>query len=507
MKKHRKTALILCLCILLTSLPVDVLAKTTTVAASDESGGSIAGYISGNKRTINDIISQYKFSGKTGHGFAAERGNNLIDVVKGKTATVIGDNNAKNGADRKIVGKKGKVTLIQDKYYASAKQGIEACFQDGQFRYVDSDGVPMQIEVPSDQYEKAVELMATKIEEGAVPGVTDAAEAKTIVRKGSLSYNQAKNLAKAGTVESLAYDAANGIVSAGCAFGISALINYSLYRLNGVDRTEAIKKSSMEGLKSGAVVFGVNVVAAQLTKTGMMKLFVPTSEALIKAFGDDFAGVMIKAFAPGGVAVGENTVAYAAKLMRAQALTAGVTIIILSADDIYKLFQGRITVDQLIKNISVTTAGVVGGYVGWTVGVAIGSAIVPGVGTTIGGVAGSSIGGSLAGVGAEKALSLIIKDDAETMMAFVEDDFEQMSTDYMVTEDEADAITTKLEKKLAGENLKELFEQEDKEDYLRKEMRELFEEQVAKREKIEAPTDVEVRSSLVASLENVVFVH
>ena len=98
-----------------------------------------------------------KFSSPTGHGFAAERGNNLIDVLKGNRAIVIGDNNAKNGADRIIINRKGTI-LIQDKYYEDPVRAINECFdsETGLLRYVDANGNPMQIEVPCDQYEKAI---------------------------------------------------------------------------------------------------------------------------------------------------------------------------------------------------------------------------------------------------------------------------------------------------------------------------------------------------------------
>ena len=45
-------------------------------------------------------------------------------------------------------------------------------------------------------------------------GVTDGSEAENLVRKGNVTYAQAKNIAKAGTIDSLKYDAANGVITA-----------------------------------------------------------------------------------------------------------------------------------------------------------------------------------------------------------------------------------------------------------------------------------------------------
>ena len=79
--------------------------------------------------------------------FAAERANNLIDIYHGKDAVIVGDNNAKNGADRLVLNKDGTKVWIQDKYYKSATDSVNACFDDetGLFRYFDADGNPMQI--------------------------------------------------------------------------------------------------------------------------------------------------------------------------------------------------------------------------------------------------------------------------------------------------------------------------------------------------------------------------
>lgn len=54
-----------------------------------------------------------------GHGFAAERGNTLLDRLCGKWARVVGDDNAKNGADRWVQGKH-----LQTKYCRTAARSV-----------------------------------------------------------------------------------------------------------------------------------------------------------------------------------------------------------------------------------------------------------------------------------------------------------------------------------------------------------------------------------------------
>lgn len=167
--------------------------------------GELNGYLAGNAHNVKQLYSDQKITPTiTGHGFAAERGNNLIDTLKGANATVVGDNNIKNGPDRMIINRNGSITWIQDKYYSTASKSVNAAFDDttGFYRYINADGSPMKLEVPSDQYDEAVKLMREKIQNGSVANLTDPDDAVNVVKKGGLSYKQAVNLAKAGTVGS-----------------------------------------------------------------------------------------------------------------------------------------------------------------------------------------------------------------------------------------------------------------------------------------------------------------
>ena len=98
------------------------------------------------------IISEnIVMNGKQGHGFAAEKSNNLIDKIYGNDAKIIGGDNAKNGADRLVNG-----IEIQSKYCKTGAECIDACFDKaGEFRYINSKGQPMVIEVPADKYDEA----------------------------------------------------------------------------------------------------------------------------------------------------------------------------------------------------------------------------------------------------------------------------------------------------------------------------------------------------------------
>lgn len=105
-----------------------------------------------------------RFSGAMGHGHAGELMGDTMDKLKLKKTSMDGNSHAKHGADRVVNG-----TNIQTKYYATAGKSIGACFENGTAKYINPDGSMMKIEVPRDQYNKAVKAMARRIENGEVP--------------------------------------------------------------------------------------------------------------------------------------------------------------------------------------------------------------------------------------------------------------------------------------------------------------------------------------------------
>jgi len=81
----------------------------------------------------------------TGHGHVAERANNRIDQLMGKRARVIGEDNAKHGADRRVNGRE-----IQTKYCSSARKSVNAAFDgiDGKYKYQDSQTGKAMLRIP-----------------------------------------------------------------------------------------------------------------------------------------------------------------------------------------------------------------------------------------------------------------------------------------------------------------------------------------------------------------------
>lgn len=449
-------------------------------------------------RQVNKSFDEERLHSIRGHGFAAERANHLYDKFTGHDAKIVGDDNVKNGADRIVDD-----VFIQSKYCQTGKECVNECFdENGIFRYM-HNGKPMQIEVPSDKYDVAVEAMAEKIRQGKVPGVKDPAEAKEIIRKGHFTYEQAKNIAKAGTVESLTYDAIHGTIIATTAFGITALITFATSLWSGESFEKSIKLATYSGLKVGGTAFITTVIAGQLSKAGLNSALVGSSEAVVSFLGPKASSLIINAFRQGSNIYGAAAMKSAAKLLRGNVITASITVVVLSSFDIVNIFQGRISAQQLFKNFSNTVSAVGGGTAGWVGGAAIGSAILPGVGTIVGGLIGSLIVGAGASTLSDAALGVFIEDDAEEMVRIIQKEFEVLAIDYLLSQKEAERIIEKLGRNLDGSKLKDMFASNNRKDFARNLLVPIIEKEVKKRQFIKALSDEKIVYGLREVLEEI----
>lgn len=477
-------------------------AKQSVESVKGDNIGARAGGLGvGTFQTVNNQYEEEKFHARQGHGFAAERANTLFDNLTGHDAKIVGDDNAKNGADRIVDG-----VYIQSKYCATGSRCINECFEEngkGTFRYM-IDGKPMQIEVPSDKYDEALKLMEEKIRNGQVKGVTDPEEAKNIVRKGHFTYAQAKNIAKAGTIESLTYDAVNGMIIATTAFGVTAAITLATSVWNGEDFEDAVKSATYSGLKVGGTEFVTSILAAQLSKAGLNSALVGSSEAIVSMMGPKASAILINAFRTGAKPIyGAAAMKSAAKLLRSNTITASITFAVLSSFDVANIFRGRISGKQLFKNMAGTAATVGGGTGGWIAGAAAGSAILPGIGTVIGGIAGSLVGGVVAGKATNAVTGTFIEDDADEMVRIIQDEFTDMASEYLLNNKEAENIVDALKGDLSGGTLKEMFASSDRRKFAKDLLKKHIEKEVSKRKKITMPSQEEMQKSLREVLEEI----
>ena len=352
--------------------------------------------------------------GSRGHGVAAERANHMLDRLSGKDETLLGDDNAKNGADR-IVGNE----FVQTKYCQTGGKCISECFEGSEFRYI-NDGKPMTIEVPKDKYEDALKSMQDRINRGDMKdlGITDPEAAKDIIKKGNISYNTAVRIAKAGTVEGIIYDAGTGVIHATQAFGLSSAISFA----QSIWRGEDLETAAIDAVETGTKIFGVSmmqhVATKQIGRTAVEKSLRPMSDYLTKqVLGSQTSAKIVNTFVRTSsrkAIHGAAATNQLSKLLRGNAITLTVTTVVMSSGHIYDAVNGRISNAQLIKTVGTTCAGVGGAVVGASVG-----SVVPVVGTILGGVIGSWIGAKAS----KKALDFVIEDDSVQILKKLETTF------------------------------------------------------------------------------------
>ena len=384
---------------------------------------------------------------QTGHGNYAEKAGVGIDRFNGNKAEWVGPDNRKDGAD-KIVNSQA----VQCKYCKTASSSVGNCFRTNpntgakEFRYYDLNGKPMQVEVPKDQYEKAVESFARRIKKGQVPGITDPAEAKNIIRKGNLTYQQAKNLAKAGTFESITFDAVTGAINCTAIGGISALVSFGVTYW----RTKDIKEASENALSTGVKVFGASfiggILSAQLARTAAPTVLRPISDVIARTLGPANVQTFINALrtlqgktAIYGAAANNSFI----RALQSSAISQGVFFIVFSAADTYRLMGNKISGSQYAKNIFSLAAGMSGtaasSIAAGEIGRRMGKKINPKLGQAIGFAAGFA-GGMVSSIAAHAIGNLFKEDDSVISGRLMNAVLCNMAYDYLMSEEEMERL-------------------------------------------------------------------
>ncbi|TBR39359.1 MULTISPECIES: hypothetical protein [Dyella] len=392
-------------------------------------------------------------AGGQGHGFAAEAGNHQSDVLHGRSARIVGGDNAANGADRLVNGQ-----LIQTKYCKTPGSSVGQGFgSDGMYRYVDkATGEPMQLEVPRDQYDRALVVMRERMKAGKVLDAKGQPippeKADTILRKGELTYDQAKNITKFGTLDSLKFDlvdgAVVGVVAGGISFGVCAFVHYFHTRDHGA----SLRAAAFQFGKTFGSTMMVYVGAQQLHRLAMVQKaltvidFSSASPTTLRVLRD---GLGVKA------AAGKSGVAGINKAVRGTVVTSMVLVLVTTGPDMLKLMRGRISQAQFFKNAAVGVSGIAGGALGSVVGGAALSPLGP-VGMVVGRVAGGVLGGLVASGIASIIANELVEDDRIAMLAVVREQMEYLARSFMLSAEELDNLNANLETVVTSRMLESL---------------------------------------------------
>lgn len=338
--------------------------------------------------SISPVVSQTvqehqfnKYHTKQGHGFAAEDANATHDILLGRHVNKIGVSNELNGADRIVDGIK-----IQSKYCKDALASVNSAFRqsDGSYSYIGQ-----KLEVPSDQYEEAIRHFSDKIRDGKMPGVSDPSQARNYVKKGVVTYKEAVNIAKAGNVDSLLYDAKTHTVTSSVAFGVSFVLCYAYARYSGMTRRNALSYAFSSACKAGVVAMATGVITSQASR-------VIAAEGSKHIANQGVKGTVARTLS--GSAVRSNLIAGVA------------TVSVGTVLDLHRYRKGRISGKRVAKNLGSNVVGTVAGMKGAALGAGFGTAICPGIGTVIGGLLGGVVASSAGSWVMDKALSAVVRD-------------------------------------------------------------------------------------------------
>lgn len=359
--------------------------------------------------------------GGQGHGFAAEKANNAIDKFTGNDAQLVGDDNAKNGPDRRVNG-----INIQTKYCKTAARSIGAAFdgQTGNYRYIDeTTKKPMKIEVPRDQYERAIKEIRKKAEDGKIPGVSPD-EAEKLVIKGSITYDAAVKICQFGTIEGLAYDFKEGVEAALPGMGISFIASYAQSYWSGNDAAQAFQSAAVIASKSLAKATATMILVQQLQRLSFVQnISIPVPQSLNPLLAK-------------GLKYGQGQVK---NYLRGVAVTNAVMIGLSASKDMFSVINNQMSGGQFFKNATVTTVGVVGGSAGAVAGQVLGG-MLGSLGGPVGALLGGMVVGHLTTQAVKTLLDQHIDDDKAVILRMAKYRLNQLADSYLMTPEETQVI-------------------------------------------------------------------
>ena len=425
----------------------NVYANSQSTAKVNRVGDTLTAPLVADSLETKTQISKYHSKG--GHGFAAEDANNLADRLHGMSAKVVGQSNELNETDRIVNG-----IRVQSKYYQTASKTVGSAFHSASGKYRYSGQV---LEVPKDQYQECLKLMRDRIRRGDVPSAANPADAEDLVRQGTVTYKQARNIARAGNVDSLIFDVKTQSATSAVSFGISFVITYAQARGQGRSSREAMKDALNSALASGGGTLVTGILGAQLLRTRAVAIGTVSVRGGVRAASRTPLGrAAIHRIAAGSLGRGVHGAAainHVSKLLRSNAITGAVATVATCTPDFYRAaFARSISWQQFMKNTSVNIAGVAGGIGGWVGGAAAGAAIgsvAPGPGTAVGGIVGGVLGAIGGGLGASRVTSAIaggvFEDDSKRLLESLEKEMQSLAYEYILTEREVEQISEHLQ--------------------------------------------------------------
>ena len=281
----------------------------------------------------------------------------------------------------------------------------------------------MEIEVPRDLYTDFAKKLQDHIDKGDINGIAPGTKAETILRRGMFTYEQAYNIAKAGTIESLTVDALNGVITTSSGAAISSVISFAV----AIWRGKTAKEAAQASLETGIQVLGkgmmIYTLTMQLTRSEIVLPFFSTTvnNPVMDLATELTQNIKASKFAKTEVGKQLGLKKLTEKVVLSNAITAAVVF----GPDTFKFLRGRISSKQLFKNSVIGASGI-------AAGAAVGAFCGP-LGVITGGILGS--------MASKKLLDRYIEDDAIEMFYIYKEEFLDVIMVSGLTESEFKQVT------------------------------------------------------------------
>lgn len=320
------------------------------------------------------------------------------------------------------------------------------------------------LEVPFEQYEEIISVMKQQ--------VSDTIDYTQIIKKGAFTYAQIEHITLARNIHGLTMDEQGRIHFVNDAISISAVTAFAQSKWNGAPRKVAIENGIHTGLAVLGETFAEEVISLQIYNHEEVIAdfdLNPDIRGAFKTGGAKMASKKMATAITKKAMISSATLKKGIMLLNTNVVTGALVTGMMSTVDIAHTVRGKMSSQQLFKNIAKTAASVTGGMIGMLVGSGIGLTI-PNVSTAIvsmiGAIVGLLIGSGLASKITKRALDMFIRDDALQMLDIFNERLTVLAGEYLLNEKELEQALHDFE---ALHNmpkmLKEMYAAEDREQF------------------------------------------
>ncbi|MEF8261839.1 ESPR-type extended signal peptide-containing protein [Escherichia coli] len=285
------------------------------------------------------------------------------------------------------------------------------------------------------------------IQNGGIPGVTDPAEASRLIRRGHLTYTQARNITRFGTIESVTYDIAEGSVVSLAAGGISFALTASVFWLSTGDRDAALQTAAVQAGKTFTRTLAVYVTTQQLHRLSVV-------QGMLKHIDFSTASPTVRLALQKGT--GAGNISALNKVMKGTLVTSLALVAVTTGPDMIKMLRGRISGAQFIRNLAVASSGVAGGAVGSVAGGILFSPLGP-FGALTGRVAGGVLGGMIASAVSGKIAGALVEEDRVKILAMIQEQVTWLAGSFLLTGHEIENLNENLARVIDQNALEIIF--------------------------------------------------